>query len=226
MTKVILSRGWPIESVDKTLFSPLRAAVKMKDLELCKKILALGWPINHSNEKFELSALHEAISSGFNEIALYLIENGADVSLKAQNGMSYLHLAVVQENPIVAETLIKSNPSLLEAHADIPNHNLSWSKFSGEPSQPVHTISLTPLSLAMMLPNDKQGQNTAVCLIKQGASLSESTPGGYTYLHLAATRGYDEVCKLLITLGLDVNAVCSLHPAILSYIKLTPLFMR
>lgn len=221
VAKGLLSRGKSIEDVDKTQFSPLRAAVNMNDLELCKEILALGWPINPLNEKFELSALNEAIYFGFNELAIYLIENGADISLKAQNGMSYLHLAVVQENPIVAETLIKANPSLLEALVDNPN--FSWSKFSGEPSQPLDTISRTPLSLAMMLPNGKQGQNTAVFLIKQGASIAGSSPAGYTYLHLAAARGYDEVCKLLIGQGMDVNVVCTLRSSVFCY-QFTPLF--
>lgn len=211
---VMLARGIPPEHIAsaKTQFPPLIAAVQLNDLALCKKIIHLGLPLNQPKETLPTSALFYAMAYGFNDIALFLIENGADLTLQvADSGFTYLHDAICRENLVVAEALLKHNPQLLEQQATFtnPNPQLFLETLSGEPFTIPTSMSITPLHYAMVLPNPQQGEKMAALLIQQGAQISKATSAGCNYLHLAATKGYVEVCRLLLNKGLNIDSTCS-----------------
>ena len=58
-----------------------------------------------------MTPLHVATVLGFDEIALYLIEKGADVNLRSNlNGYTPLHMAVLANKPeMLIELLTKAN---------------------------------------------------------------------------------------------------------------------
>ena len=209
--KAYLYWGVALEEIDtlKTQMNPLKAAIKLYDLDLCKKIFSLGYPVNQANENLASTALMQAINLGANDIALCLIENGADLTLQDEAGKTYLHTVILRPNLVVAEALLKSNAALVDISCRFhnPQPELSLLGISGESFTKPATLSVTPFHLAMILNNTLYGESMAVLLIQQGAKISASTPAGYNYLHLAAARGYDEVCKLLIRKGINVDSI-------------------
>ena len=223
--KALLARGTLPEHITiiKTQSNPLHVAVDLNDLELAKKIISLGFPINQPNDKMDSTALMRAIHFGFYNMALLLIENGADLTLQNEKG-TYLHYAVGRENLILAEALIKHNPNLLNQEVTFynPHPNLSLDFLSGAPFTMPVTLNVSPLHLAMVLPNPLQGEKLAAFLIQQGAQINAITPEGFNYLHLAAARGYDEVCKLLINKGINIDSLCRYIYDSLNF-QLTPL---
>ena len=62
-----------------------------------------------------MTPLHVATVLGFDEIALYLIENGANVNLSSHvKGYTPLHLAVLSNKPeMLIELLTKTNANAL-----------------------------------------------------------------------------------------------------------------
>lgn len=62
-----------------------------------------------------MTPLHVATVLGFDEIALYLIEHGADVNLRSHSkGYTPLHLAVLSNKPeMLIELLTKTNANPL-----------------------------------------------------------------------------------------------------------------
>jgi ankyrin repeat protein len=208
--KAYLYWGVALEEIDtlKTQMNPLKAAIKLYDLDLCEKIISLGYPINQPNDNLASTALMQAINQEANDIALYLIEKGADLSLQDTSGKTFLHSVILRPNIVIAQALLKANPALVDIPCQfqaIPE--LSLCGISKEPYTMPATINVTPFHLGMILNNTQYGENMAVLMIQHGANIFASTPAGYNYLHLAAARGYHEVCKLLIHKGINVDSI-------------------
>lgn len=117
VSKVLRAKGLPKNLFDQSLYSPLQAAVLLQDLKLCKKMVEAGFSINSPGKTFKQSALAIALGqtseeirndlykkcidarcfegvpsiSHSQEIALYLIENGADLTYQTDKGYTYLH---------------------------------------------------------------------------------------------------------------------------------------
>ena len=95
----------------------------MKDLQLyiacgygdiyeVRSLIEKGADVNHQNAKFGWRCLHRAARKGFDEIMELLIEAGADVNARGNNGVTALHLAAYYGND-------RSVAFLLEKGADI-----------------------------------------------------------------------------------------------------------
>lgn len=114
VSKSLHAKGLPKDLFDQSLYSPLQAAVLLQDLELCKRMVEPGFSINSPEKTFKQPALAIALGqvskeieidlatkewrgqheSGSQEIALYLIEKGADLTYQTNQGHTYLHCAV------------------------------------------------------------------------------------------------------------------------------------
>lgn len=102
----------------------LDAIVRKKDLNLLKEYLDQGNDINEFNE-LGRSGLDESISNNFKEGALYLIEKGADTSLKNKNGDTVLHIAVKLGMIDIIEAIL--NQSLVSLNIkDKCGNNVLW----------------------------------------------------------------------------------------------------
>jgi ankyrin repeat protein len=204
VSKSLLAKGLPENYINTAQCSPLWAALTLKDLDLCKKIVELGLPINQPGEHFAQTVLLQAICLREEEIALYLIKKGAHLQCQGHTGWTYLHQAVVQDMPIVVEALIQGE-AVVNAQAVCAAEHLSTAQYSGESTEGF--INVTPLCLALRAENLTNNQNIALALIQNGACVY-MIPNGFNYLHLAAAKGYDKVCKILLDRGMDVNSIC------------------
>jgi ankyrin repeat protein len=202
VVKVLQAKGLP-NNFNMSLCSPLYAAVLLADLELCKKIVGMGYPINSPGIPCSQTPLYQAVYPGREEIALYLIEKGADVRITDEVGSSYLHFAVHHSLPHVVDALIQGGV-FINAAATVPSHpDLSCSKYTGAPEEAY--VTATPLYLALREDGKSNSQQIAVALIKNGADISYRGPNGINLLDLATYKAYDEVCKLLVEKGLKVS---------------------
>jgi hypothetical protein len=125
--------------------------------------------------------LHEAAGKGHNkEVAELLIDNGADVNARDEDGDTPLDWAD-RRNQTATTALLR--------------------KHGGKTGEELRT-GITPLQQAA-----RDGhKEIAELLIAEGADVNAKNDYGWTPLHWAASRGHKEIVELLIAKGANVNA--------------------
>lgn len=83
------------------------------NIEEIKSMLKNGTDINEKDDEFGATPLHRAITRGHNEIALFLIEQGADTTLQDKEGYTPLHYTAEYGNIIVAKAILEKNTASL-----------------------------------------------------------------------------------------------------------------
>ncbi|RCH54100.1 hypothetical protein DJ568_14560 [Mucilaginibacter hurinus] len=80
-------------------FTPLGLAAYFGQYEIARYLVEKGADINlPSNNGFNVFPLHSAAAGNFTDIAVLLIENGAQVNIKQQAGVTPLHSAAQNGN--------------------------------------------------------------------------------------------------------------------------------
>jgi ankyrin repeat protein len=179
IVKLLTEAGADVK--DEFLFTSLY----FENLESFKILLKKLGNINIQNKDGE-TFLHKKAFCGSIEIVDFLIESGADVNIKDNQGRIPLHLAS-QEYEIGEQKtrlLIKSGSDVnaKDKNGSAPIHNAtSWGCFSNR------TI------------------NSIKALIESGADVNIKDNQGKTALHLSASSFADEIVELLIKSGADIN---------------------
>ncbi|OAQ60148.1 ankyrin repeat domain-containing protein [Pochonia chlamydosporia 170] len=124
--------------------------------------------------------LFDVIERGKEELVQMLLENGADVTAKDNDGWTALHLAVALGHEGVVRVL-------LENGADVTaKHNDGW----------------TALHLAAMVGHD----GVVRAFLENGADVTAKDDDGRTALRFAAATGHEGVVRELLENGADVTA--------------------
>ncbi len=84
ISKALFKKNYPDDYFDKNAVSPLMAAVQLKELELCQKIIKMGVPVNALNARGE-NALHVAAKCEDLAMVSLLLRNGVDARALDQN---------------------------------------------------------------------------------------------------------------------------------------------
>lgn len=99
------------------------SSIKQHDLEtFCSSIV--GWDINGKNDAGN-GILHAAVAYGFDDVAIFFIENGGDLNMQDASGNTALHYCADSKNIRVAELLLNNGAKLNLANAigDVPLMN-------------------------------------------------------------------------------------------------------
>ena len=82
-------------------------------IDKMKKLLKKGIDINERDDEFGNSPLNTAIAKRHEEMALLLLENGADGSIQDNNGNNALHYAVEHNMTDIAKYILNKFPETL-----------------------------------------------------------------------------------------------------------------
>lgn len=174
--------------------------------------------INFGNTIQSSQPLYAAIDNNHTEIALLLLNAGADPKVKSQLGKTYLHIAAQNNNPKLIEILVArglninekydgNSPLTLAAYYRKTKAALSLIKLGTNVNLPLKSdeyADSTPLFLAVLA----QDLQLVEALLSANANVNFPCKGfyeGMTPLHLASTRDATLI-QLLIQAGADKNA--------------------
>ncbi|GFF26584.1 hypothetical protein IFM61606_09778 [Aspergillus udagawae] len=142
------------------------------------------------------SILHYVAAAGNRALMNILLEKGANVSVRNQNGETPLHTALEKGKEAMAVELIDAGADVL---SPARGRTILAYVHAGT-SQPVVEKLIWAIRAA-------------------GGDISHCTPDGHTALHYASRRGYDSLVSILVANGADVFAANKYgHPPLISAI--------
>ncbi|KAL5265325.1 hypothetical protein ACHWQZ_G006160 [Mnemiopsis leidyi] len=183
----LLSVGARANCENFNQLSALHSACVESNLEivkmLCDKLEHEGVKnfINKTNDE-SMTALHFAVEVGAEDVVNFLVDKGADVTLKRKNLDTPLHLAANHGFVEIATKLIGNGHTI-----DLDAKNLE---------------RMTPLHSAARMDREKMMH----LLIDRGANLEALDKDGSTPLIMAAGWGQMAAVQILLEAGADVHA--------------------
>ncbi len=188
------------EDETKKLLQPQEAvasAKKKKDgskeLELAERSI-YNQALAQGNTTLERTPLHVASSNGHEAVVSILLENGADVNAKNNDGSTPLHYAIqfgASGNGHESVVSCFGNENivslLLENGANVNAKN---------------DFGSTPLHTACFFGHE----SIVLFLLEEGADIEAKCEGGQTPLHYASENGHKAIVSLLLEKGAKVNA--------------------
>jgi ankyrin repeat protein len=209
----LLSQHLPQEIVQATLGPYLIKMVSGHHPSTVEEILKLGrldvnWKDNDGN-----SALSEAATHGYTDIAQKVLEHGATVEIQDLKGHTPLWRAAKRGHEAVAKLLLEKGAEL-ESKNNYGQTLLSWAAEKG--CEAVAKLLLekgaeleskdkngrTPLSRAAVWGREA----VAKLLLEKGAELESKDNDGRTPLWWAAAEGHEAVAKLLLEKGAELES--------------------
>lgn len=202
----------PLLSQQSDLFSKVNA----NDLEGVKTLVAAGADLNQREEFYNMTPLMWALNSNMIDMAVLLINEGADVNLKASNGATALLLAAGRSYEVTE--LLLSKGADIHARSDngsgvITNCTMgiikAWVKTDlaelllskGAEIDEVNTTEYyggyTPLFWAV----DDNNEALVKFFCDHGANVNATAKNKKTPLSIASEAGYESIAKLLKTKG-------------------------
>lgn len=181
---LILSSGYTMAQEGSDLIT----AVAYQDLDKVKKLVEGGVDINYKEESAGATALIMSAMYNFGDIAKYLIEKGADISIRNNTGHTAL-MAAAGSSEKVFDLLVANGADMSIKLED--------------------GTSAFMLSISGVM-SDFVGFVNAKKLLDNGADVDESfTSGpaeGYTCLMMAARNQRPDIVNFLVENGANVNA--------------------
>ena len=183
----------------------LAEGVKNGDIELVRSALADGAKVDGDAECTPDNPLISAITGNHDEIAVLLIESGAQINVKDANLRIPLHYAVIGgKTPLV--TLLLQKGARVNAQDQNRLTALHYAANGGDVGI-VRDDSQNPdeKTLLSAAADELKWTGIAALLIDRNADVNAETIFHVTPLFYAAISGRAGVAKLLIDRGADVN---------------------
>ena len=160
-----------------------------KDIEMMKVLISAGADINHKDKMTGYTHLMNALNSCNTKVAKFLIDKGADINLKSNDGATALILACGCSEEIAKQ--------LLDKGADI--HALTD-----------RGMGVFTQCTSVGLSRETVSYAFAEFLLSKGADIDEKNTtgsyGGYTPLFWAVLSNKEELVSFLVNNGANVNA--------------------
>ena len=157
--------------------------------------------------------LHAAVLANAGATSEVLLQNGADINAKADEGATPLHAAALANACEIAEVLLKSGADINAKAAEgaTPLHFAALANAgatsevllkSGADINAKAENGLTPLYFAALA----NAGATSEVLLQNGAAVNAKVENGRTPLHAAALANACEIAEVLLKSGADINA--------------------
>lgn len=212
--KKLIANDVDVNEKDKEGFTPLIIASGIGDKEAVGLLLMAGADVNILDNRMGASALHKVAQSGIIDIAKMLLEHGAFINLQSpQNGHTPLIDAVWHEREKLIKFLLEQG-----ANADIAGTDnfkaIDWANRGNHPEKITAILKeyeikkskkLTSLKLLEAVREDDLVK--VRYLISKGEDVNERSSDGLTPLLLASRSGKDEILKVLLEHGANVNII-------------------
>jgi ankyrin repeat protein len=192
-------------------FTPIEEALSSNDTEIADYLIKM---INiNAKDSFGDLLIHRAVSVNDFKMVKLLIENGADINIKDEQGRTPLHVARLEEDE--HKEIIKlleekgaidegKEEKIIECPGPTEEEVLKRVKemiASGKDINLKDEYGRTELHMATVWGKE----NVVKFLIENHADLNPYDEDGFTPLHYALFNGYFQIAKLLIENGADVN---------------------
>jgi ankyrin repeat protein len=190
-----------------TAVRPLMLAIQQRDLEAAKAAL-----------ERDASQATDPIPGGISPLMFALYNGAPDIAtlLRSFRELDVFEAAAINDARRVA-SLVAADPALLTARSPDGWTPLHLSAFFGARestfvllglSAPLDAVSENPMQNTPMHAaiTGAAGESLAPLLIGFGANVNHVGGNGVTALHLAASRGFESLCRLLLNRGADSGA--------------------
>ena len=216
LIKHLINEGADVNAKDSENYSVLNRACVYGMTEIVSILIDKGAEVQNDFNVFGTHPVHFSAYNGYVDITKLLLQNGADVNIPNKWGITPLHFAAYRDNASMIKFLIENGAErntrdLLNGFT--PLHNA----VSSSQMENTQLLINNGADYKIKDNNDKtvlwapieKGDNE---LLKYLLTLYEDVNEKenyleYTPLHRAAINGYEQIVKLLLLNGADVNAV-------------------
>ncbi|XP_077970249.1 uncharacterized protein LOC120330795 isoform X2 [Styela clava] len=186
------------------------AACSSGDLDEVRILLKNGADINFANVD-GLTALHQACIDGNVEVVEFLVEHGSEIDQEDNEGWTPLHATASCGFMDIAKYLVKkgANVAAVNSEAELPIDIAEEDEMveylqSEIDNKGIDVDEARDIERLFMLEDanillDKYQNGEKVEIYRHSKS-------GATALHICAAKGYNDVLKILIKAGIDVNS--------------------
>jgi ankyrin repeat protein len=213
----LLEYGAKVDAQDKNGKTVLHLAVEKVHEEVFKLLLEYGANVNTQDEVGK-TVLHFAVKKGHEKFVKLLLECGAKVDAQDKGGKTVLHLAVEKGCSVIIDHVLKHCPDV-NNKSNRSALNVAVQGYGDEYGKIVENLLQYGFTVNPEDVNNCELLHAAVEkgyfkiveeLLKYGIDVNKlykSTYGkGSMPLHVATKNKQEEVAKLLISYGADVNA--------------------
>ncbi len=159
------------------------------------------------------TALHLAVQKNWEAPVRQLLQKGANVNVRAEDGMMPLHSAAANGNDRIVQLLIDNGANV---GARGPNRDAAIHMALGRGNTRIFEVLLEQglkarvktysLDDVLEVAVSKNQVQAVRQLVKKGAHVEAITKDGTSMLHLAAELGHNDVIEALLDNGADINA--------------------
>jgi ankyrin repeat protein len=231
VTQLLLQHGADINARSKSGFTPLMFAAQLGDMDFVRMLIAAGANVKDVSPEHG-SALLVAAASGHEALAIFLLDQGADPNATDSDGMTPLHYALLKGLTQLLGLRLKliqvsymTRPNMTQlvkallAHGANPNLRLARvnQELPTGGGWMINAVGATPFMFATACLD----VSTMRLLLAGGANPLIAAKENTTPLMVAAGLGQTrirteaeqksalEAAKIVVDLGVDVNAVDS-----------------
>ncbi|KAL8927106.1 MAG: hypothetical protein Q9172_001528 [Xanthocarpia lactea] len=228
LTRLLLERGAQVNAASDGEVWPLHRAAELGRDNIVRILLEHGANVN-PKDKTGQTPIFPAAQRNHRKVLTSLLEAGADVNVKDEDGQTLiLCLAAEKAEKLmkwgteVIEILLRTNIDLEVKDKD-GRTALLWAAATGketlarllltgrkEQTADIHATNYRGKTALHLAVESKTNRVAIVkLLLANGAKVGAQSDGGWTPLHNAAEKGFEDVASLLLEWKADVNATTS-----------------